>query len=57
VASKQEVTMDTAGISAVLMGAAAVIGATAQLVKELRRSKPGGEPPEDAEEEPSGSAR
>jgi hypothetical protein len=49
--------MDTAGISAVLMGAAAVIGATAQLVKELRRSKPGGEPPEDAEEEPSGSAR
>jgi hypothetical protein len=32
--------MDAADISAVLMGAAAVIGATAKLVKELRRSEP-----------------
>jgi hypothetical protein len=41
--------MDGAGISAVLMGAAAVIGATAQLVNALRRRRGGG-PPEDAEE-------
>jgi hypothetical protein len=45
--------MDAAGVGALLAGAAAMIGATAQLVREVRRNKP---PPasKDAEEEASG---
>ena len=45
--------MDAAGVGAVLAGAAAMIGASAQLVREARRNKPA-PASADTEEKPSG---